>query len=75
MQTWRTIQQEIKDLVDNENKVAPLSDEEIAEDLSQEGKPGCAADGHEVSKGPGNTVEPQAEVVLRQYCAGRGFFV
>ncbi len=39
VQTWRTIQQEIKDLVDREDKSSPLSDEEIAERLSQQGSP------------------------------------
>jgi len=37
MQTWRTIQQEIKDVVDKEDKLNPLSDEDIAAMLSQKG--------------------------------------
>lgn len=37
MQTWRTIQQEIKDVVDKEDKSSPLSDEDIAEMLSRKG--------------------------------------
>jgi RNA polymerase sigma-54 factor len=37
MQTWRTIQQEIKDVVDKEDRASPLSDEDIAAMLSQKG--------------------------------------
>jgi len=34
---WRTVQQEIKDLVDNENKADPLADDEITRILSSKG--------------------------------------
>jgi len=37
--TWRTIRQEIKDLVDKEDKARPLADDEIAHILSGKGSP------------------------------------
>jgi len=37
VQTWRTVQQEIKDLVENEDRSAPLSDEQISNLLAQKG--------------------------------------
>jgi RNA polymerase sigma-54 factor len=38
-QTWRNIQQEIKDLVGREDKTSPLADDEIARVLSSKGTP------------------------------------
>jgi RNA polymerase sigma-54 factor len=37
LQTWRTVQQEIKDLVDGEDRSKPLSDEEISKQLAEKG--------------------------------------
>jgi RNA polymerase sigma-54 factor len=38
-QTWRTVQQQVKDLTDNEDKGNPLADDEIARILSSKGTP------------------------------------
>ncbi len=61
---WDTIKQKLLEVIAKEDKLNPMSDEEIVDEMARQGVTGGAADGDQVPTESAHPVEPAAKTVL-----------